>query len=520
MILDTLYSPNTTILSFLIIYPSAIAILYTYVSYGMMRVSGMIVSFIPLVWSLWLYAIYDSAGDTVQCLNYVPLMHLSFGIDAVGLALVMLTSLIFPICVMLMRTIAGMITMLLLEYVILASILSFDLLLFYIAFEASLILLYLLIARPEKLTGKQYTKHTAGDYSTMDAAYKIVLYTMAGSLLFLPVIFILYSNYGSTNLFVLTCGGNPKLSTESQMLLGWGLFAVFAVKMPLIPVHIWLPEAHVAAPTGGSVLLAGVLLKLGGLGFIRYMIPIFPVFVVKVFPIIAAVCLISFLYSTLTTLRQIDLKKIVAYSSIAHMSLVTLAIFSLSEHSIAASTYMMVAHGLVSPGLFLLVGFLYERCHTKFLPYLTGLGSHMPLYATIFFILTLANLSFPLSPNFIAEVLCLVSVFAVHSLYTYVFCICQVLGAIYGFWTYNRVTHGYLSYAHMPRTTLHWHVPTGDVEKGDHVLPLHLAGFKMYVRTPRKLQSQPTTIDLSRREFAMLLPILIGVIWLGVKPMA
>ena len=447
----------------------------------MMRVSSLIVSFIPLLWSLWLFIIYDSAGNTVQCLNYVPLVHLSFGIDAVGLALVMLTSFIFPICVILMRTLAGILTMLVLEYVILASIMSFDLLLFYITFEASLILLYLLIARPEKLTGLQYTKHSAGDYSTMDAAYKIVLYTMAGSLLFLPVIFILYGNYGSTNLFVLTCGDNPMLSADRQILLGWGLFAVFAVKMPLIPVHLWLPEAHVAAPTAGSVLLAGVLLKLGGLGIIRYLIPIFPVFVVKVFPIIAVTCLISFLFSTLTTLRQIDLKKIVAYSSIAHMSLVTLAIFSLSEHSISSSTFMMVAHGLVSPGLFLLVGFLYERSHTKFLPYLTGLGSHMPIYATLFFVLTLANLSFPLFPNFIAEVLCLISVFAVHSLYSYVFCISQVLGAIYGFWTFNRVVHGYNS------GTFHMNT---------------------------------SVVDLSRRELAILLPVLIGVFWLGIKPMA
>nr|YP_009123592.1 NADH dehydrogenase subunit 4 [Dunaliella viridis]AJN90453.1 NADH dehydrogenase subunit 4 [Dunaliella viridis] len=481
MLLDLLFGTDTTILAFLIVFPSAIALLYSITNYGMMRVASIIVSFIPLLWSIWLLTIYDSAGNTVQCLNYVPLIHLSFGIDAVGLSLVILTSFIFPICVILMRTLAGIVTMLLLEYVILASILSYDLFLFYITFEASLILLYLLIARPEKLTGIQYAKQTAGDYTTMDAAYKIVLYTMAGSLLFLPVIFLLYSSFGSTNLFVLTCGDNPMLSVDRQMLLGWGLLAVFAVKMPLIPVHLWLPEAHVAAPTAGSVLLAGVLLKLGGLGIIRYLIPIFPVFVVKVFPILAVTCLISFLYSTLTTLRQVDLKKIVAYSSIAHMSLVTLAIFSLSEHSITSSTYMMVAHGLVSPGLFLLVGYLYERSHTKFLPYLTGLGSHMPVYATLFFILTLANLSFPLFPNFIAEVLCLISVFAVHSLYSYVFCISQVLGAIYGFWTFNRVIHGYNSGTFNVRTS---------------------------------------TVDLSRREVAIILPLLIGIFWLGIKPMA
>ena len=144
-------------------------------------------------------------------------------------------------------------------------------------------------------------------------------------------------------------------------------------------------------------------------------------------------CLCSFLFSTLSTIRQVDLKKIVAYSSIAHMSLVTLTIFSMSEYSTYAATFMMVAHGLVSPALFLLVGILYERTHTKFLLYFTGIGNHMPLFSVFFFLFTCANLSFPLSPNFIAEVLCLVSLFAVHELYAFVFCVAQVLGAVYAF---------------------------------------------------------------------------------------
>jgi len=144
-------------------------------------------------------------------------------------------------------------------------------------------------------------------------------------------------------------------------------------------------------------------------------------------------CLCSFLFSTLTTIRQVDLKKIVAYSSIAHMSLVTLSIFSMSEFSTYASTFMMIAHGLVSPGLFLLVGILYERTHTKFLLYFSGIGNHMPLFTIFFFLFTCANLSFPLSPNFIAEVLCLVSLFAVHELYAFIFCVAQVLGAVYAF---------------------------------------------------------------------------------------
>jgi proton-translocating NADH-quinone oxidoreductase chain M len=340
-------------------------------------------------------------------------------------------------------------------------------------FEASLVLWFLLIARDDS-------------YEKIKAAYLLVIYTVVGSLPFLLSIFILYSSCGSTNLFTLTVSN---LSSDVQFIVGFGLLLVFAVKIPLVPLSVWLPEAHVAAPTAGSVLLAGVLLKLGGLGIIRFLIPIFPAFVVKVFPLIALLCFVSFLYSTLSTIRQVDLKKIVAYSSIAHMALVTLTIFSMSEYSVASSTFMMIAHGLVSPGLFLLVGFLYERSHTKFLPYFSGLGSHMPIYATLFLILTLANLSFPLFPNFIAEVLCLLSLFAVHSLYAYIFCISQVLGAVYGFWAYNRVMSGYIS-------------------------------STFYNQGNLSALRQRNVVDLSRRELSFIAPIIIGVFWLGLKPMA
>ena len=452
----------------MLLFGLALFILLAVKNYYLFRPLSLIVSFIPLIWSLWLYVLYDGSGNTFQCLTYVPYLHLSFGIDAVGLPLVMLSAGLFPICIQLMRTRRGILVFLLLEYLVLATLLVLDTLGFYILFESSLILFFLVICRDS-------------DYSYINAAYRLVLFTVAGSLPYLLGVFLLYNMYGSTNLLTLINSSNPLLNSDQQLLIGSLFFFMFAIKIPLVPLHMWLPEAHVAAPTAGSVVLAGITIKLGGLGFIRYIIPIFPVFVVKVFPLIAVTCLISFLFSTLTTLRQIDLKKIVAYSSIAHMSLVTLAIFSLSEHSISSSTFMMVAHGLVSPGLFLLVGFLYERSHTKFLPYLTGLGSHMPIYATLLFVLTLANLSFPLFPNFIAEVLCLISVFAVHSLYSYVFCISQVLGAIYGFWTFNRVVHGYNS------STFNIHA---------------------------------SVVDLSRREFAILLPVLIGVFWLGIKPMA
>jgi proton-translocating NADH-quinone oxidoreductase chain M len=418
------------------------------------RTWSFIATILPLWAVTWMWWNFDASGHGLQMLVILGRSHLAFGIDGVALSLMLLTTVLFPICMMLLRTVAGFMTFILLEVLVLSALCVLDLLGFYILFEASLILLFLLIGR--------------APYGSLEAAYKIVLYTMAGSLVLLPTLFMIYSECGTTNVLYMTCASNH------QTVLGWGLLAVLAVKIPLMPVHLWLPEAHVAAPTAGSVLLAGVLLKLGGIGFLRFMLPVVPEFCVSVFPLVCTLCLVSFLFSTLSTLRQIDLKKIVAYSSIAHMSIVTLAIFSQSEFSAYSSSFMMIAHGLVSPALFLIVGILYDRAHTKFILYFSGLGASMPIGSTLFFLFTLGNLAFPLFPNFIAEMLCLVSIFAVHELLAYVFCVCQVLGAAYGFWAFNRVVHG------MPRG--------------------------------------PS--DVTRTEFHTVLPLLIGVVWLGIKPMA
>jgi proton-translocating NADH-quinone oxidoreductase chain M len=382
----------------------------------LIRGGSMVLTLLPMVYTSLLWWHFDASGHGLQMVVVLGRSHLCFGQDAVSLSLCVLTTALFPVCVMLMRTVAGWLTFVLLEILVLGALSVLDLLGFYVLFEATLILLFLLIGR--------------SPLGSMEAAYKIVLYTMAGSLLLLPVLLMLYSQYGSTNLLAaLNCSHRVPIGIATQMVLGWGMLAVFAVKIPLMPVHLWLPEAHVAAPTAGSVLLAGVLLKLGGLGFLRFMLPALPAFTVSVMPLVGCLCLVSFLFSTLSTLRQVDLKKIVAYSSIAHMSLVTLAIFSMSEFSASGATLMMVAHGLVSPALFLLVGLLYDRAHTKLLLYLSGLGSHMPVFSVFLLVFTLANLSFPLFPNFVAELLCLVSLFAVHELLAYVYCVCQVLSA-------------------------------------------------------------------------------------------
>lgn len=497
-----LFEPNNTVVSLLVVLivltllafliPNGITNKESYKEY-LMNEQGyysitksycLFVTMVPLIWSLYLWLTFDAVGHSLQMVVTLERFHISFGIDSVSLSLTVLTTALFPICIMLMRTFKGYITFLLLEIVIYGALNVLDLLGFYILFEASLILLFLLIGRTP--------------YGNIEAAYKIVLYTMAGSLIMLPIIFVLYALGGSTSLIYLLCNfGSPSegdwlLLPKRQMVLGWGLFLVFAVKIPLMPVHLWLPEAHVAAPTAGSVLLAGVLLKLGGIGFIRFMIPILPTFTASIFPLVCCMCLASFLFSTLSTIRQIDLKKIVAYSSIGHMAMITLTIFTMSEYSAYNATFMMVAHGLVSPCLFLLVGLLYDRFHTKFVLYFTGLGAHMPLFSILFFMCTLANLSFPLFPNFIAEFLCLTNIFSIHSLYAYVFCICQVLGTVASFWAFNRIIHG---------------------------MPFALSkGFK--VTKDGIIVNNQYTAPLSRLEYVMVMTLMIGIVWLGVKPMA
>ena len=461
-----------SLLTMLALFSASIVILslIPYHSIALIRLWSLFSSFIPVFYSILLWQSFDASGHGLQLLTYLPQLHLCFGVDAVGLSLIVLTACIFPICIMLLRTASGLITFLVLELLILGALMVLDLLGFYILFEATLLLLFLIIARYP--------------YGNLKAAYFIVVYTAACSLVMLPVLFTFYSVTGSTNLLTLITYSSKPLSllesgqgNQLEFILGWGLLLVFGVMIPLMPVHLWLPEAHVAAPTAGSVLLAGVLLKLGGLGFIRFLIPICPTFSVYVFPLIATLCIISFLFASLSTIKQVDLKKIVAYSSIAHMSLVTLAIFSQSEYSATASTFMMVAHGLVSPALFFLVGALYERSHTKFVLYFKGLGVTMPVFSVMFFLFTLANLSFPLFPNFIAEVLCLGSLLAVHESMAYVFCANQVLSAAYGFFAMVRIVTG---------------------------VPIKLGN---------------THLDLSRMEFSILVPLLIGVLWLGLKPM-
>ncbi|XP_044335964.1 NADH-ubiquinone oxidoreductase chain 4-like [Triticum aestivum] len=273
------------------------------------------------------------------------------------------------------------------------------------------------------------------------AAYQFFLYTLLGSVFMLLAILLILLQTGTTDLQILL---TTEFSERRQILLWIAFFASFAVKVPMVPVHIWLPEAHVEAPTAGSVILAGILLKLGTYGFLRFSIPMFPEATLCFTPFIYTLSAIAIIYTSLTTLRQIDLKKIIAYSSVAHMNLVTIGMFSPNIQGIGGSILLMLSHGLVSSALFLCVGVLYDRHKTRLVRYYGGLVSTMPNFSTIFFFFTLANMSLPDTSSFIGEFLILVGAFQRNSLVATLAALGMILGVAYSLWLYNRVVSGNL----------------------------------------------------------------------------
>ena len=356
-----------------------------------------------------------------------------FMADGISLIFVGLSTLLIPVCIL---TSWKSIKYLQREFLICLFSVSFllmgvftvmDLLGFYILFEATLIPMFLIIG----IWGPRKER--------VKAAYYFIFYTLVGSLLMLVDIFKIYSLLGVTNYLTLITIDIPG---NTQMWLFLGFFFSLATKIPMYPFHLWLPQAHAEAPISGSILLAGVLLKLGGYGFIRFSYPIFPIASDFFSPIIITLSIISIVMGALTTLRQTDLKRLIAYSSISHMGLVTLAIFSHTLEGLVAALTMMVAHGLVSSGLFIVSSILYTRFYTRTIKYFRGLSITMPVLSTITFILMLGNISFPTTLNFIAEFLSLVT--AINYSYTtgMFVSIGIFLGTVYSLYIYNRMYFG------------------------------------------------------------------------------
>ena len=369
---------------------------------------------------------YD-LGSTLFNLSY------SFGIDGISIFFFFLSNLLIFSCILFIWNENNYknyaLTLLIIELFLLIIFSVLDLFIFYIFFEAILIPMYLMIG----FWGSRERK--------IRASYLFFFYTLGGSIMMLIGILYIYSIVGTLNLeYLLTWN----FSQTEQLFLWAAFFLSFASKIPMFPFHIWLPEAHVEAPTVGSVLLAGILLKLGVYGFLRFSLTLFPDASFFFSPLVYLLSLIGILYASMTAIRQTDLKRIIAYSSIAHMNLVTLGIFSFNVLGIEGAIIQSISHGFVSGGMFLLVGILYDRYHSRFLYYYGGLVHMMPIYAIFFLIFTMANIALPGTSSFVGEFLLLTSIYKTNV----ITCVISALGVVlcggYSLWLYNRVIFGNL----------------------------------------------------------------------------
>ena len=357
-------------------------------------------------------------------------------VDGISLFFITLSILLIPICIMMSWFAIDnlkkefLISLFVILLLLIGVFSIMDIIGFYILFEAILIPMFLIIG----IWGSREEK--------VKAAFYFFFYTLIGSLLMLLCIFKIYTITGTTNYLNLI---TIELPSNIQFWMFLGFFASLSVKIPMIPVHIWLPQAHVEAPVAGSVLLAGILLKLGGYGFIRFGFPLFPIASEHFSPFIILLSLIAIVYASFTTCRQTDIKRLIAYSSVSHMGLVTLAIFCHSKEGIIASIIMMIAHGLVSSGLFMSSAVLYVRHHSRAIRYFRGLVITMPIFSIITLTLILANIGFPLTLNFIAEFLSILTAFNYSKVVGILTCLGALMSTVYALYFFNRIYFGSLS---------------------------------------------------------------------------
>jgi NADH-quinone oxidoreductase subunit M len=388
------------------------------------------------------------------------------GVDGISMPFVLLTTLLMPISIAAAWTIENrvkecMIAFLVLEMLMIGVFVALDLILFYVFFEGSLIPMFLIIG-------------IWGHKNRVYAAFKFFLYTFTGSVLMLLAIMAMYWTAGTTDITVLL---KTAFAPRMQTWLWLGFFASFAVKLPMWPVHTWLPDAHVEAPTAGSVILAAILLKMGGYGFIRFSLPMFPDASVYFTPLVYALSVIAIIYTSLVALAQENMKKLVAYSSVAHMGFVTMGIFAANTQGVQGAVYQMISHGLVSGALFLCVGVVYDRTHSLEIADYGGLVQRMPLYALAFMLFTLANVGLPGTTGFIGEFLTLIGTFQANNLVAFYASFGLILSAAYALYLYRRIVFGVIEKANLM-----------------------------------------TIIDLVPREIAMLLPLGLLVLYYGVHP--
>ncbi|MBA5776508.1 NADH-quinone oxidoreductase subunit M [Stappia sp. F7233] len=356
------------------------------------------------------------------------------GVDGISMLFVILTTFLMPFCILASwvsierRVKEYMIAFLVLETLMIGVFCALDLVVFYVFFEAGLIPMFLIIG-------------IWGGKRRVYASYKFFLYTLLGSVLMLIAIMAMYWDAGTTDIPTLMAHSFP---ASMQTWLWLAFFASFAVKMPMWPVHTWLPDAHVEAPTAGSVILAAILLKMGGYGFLRFSLPMFPVASDLFAPFVFTLSVVAIVYTSLVALAQEDIKKLIAYSSVAHMGYVTMGIFTMTEQGIQGGLFQMLSHGIVSGALFLCVGVIYDRMHTREIAAYSGLVNRMPFYAVAFLIFTLANVGLPGTSGFVGEFLTLLGAFEVNTWVALIATTGVILSAAYALYLYKRVIFGTL----------------------------------------------------------------------------
>lgn len=430
ILLCTLLSPLIGIITLLII-PSWNRLL--------LKQTALIFSSISFLLSMCLWLNFNKSIGHFQYVNNISwskYLNLSFsiGIDGISIFFLILTTLLIPLCLLVSWWIDSnvkeyFIAWLILEFFLLGVFSILDLLVFYILFESVLVPMYVIVG----LWGSRERK--------IRAAYFLFLYTLLGSVLMLIGILYIYYQTGTTDYETLmTVAFTPK----EEKLLWLAFFASFATKVPMVPVHIWLPEAHVEAPTAGSVILAGVLLKLGTYGLIRFSFVLFPTACFYFTPLVYSISAVGLIYTSLTAIRQTDFKRILAYTSVAHMNLVIIGMFSFTIIGIEGAILQSLSHGFVASALFVIVGVVYDRHHTRTVKYYGGLTHMMPIYITIFLFFTMANIGLPGTGSFVGEFLILTGSYISNTIVTFLGATGMVLGGCYALWLFNRIAYGNL----------------------------------------------------------------------------
>ncbi|MBO6559088.1 MAG: NADH-quinone oxidoreductase subunit M [Nisaea sp.] len=429
-------------------------------------------SLITFVISLLIWAGFDPTTADFQFVekrDWLPDWGIGYhmGVDGISMWFVLLSTLLTPICILASweavqkRVKEYMIAFLVLETLMVGMFCALDILVFYIFFEGVLIPMFLIIG-------------VWGGARRVYAAFKFFLYTLLGSVLMLIAILAMYLQAGTTDIPSLMQAGFP---AELQTWLWLAFFASFAVKVPMWPVHTWLPDAHVEAPTAGSVILAGVLLKMGGYGFLRFSIPMFPEATEFFTPLVYALSIVAVIYTSLVALVQEDMKKLIAYSSIAHMGFVTIGMFTMTTQGVEGSIFQMLSHGIVSGALFLCVGVVYDRMHTREIAAYGGLVERMPRYALVFMIFTMGSVGLPATSGFVGEFLILMGAFEKSTWLAALAATGLILGAAYMLYLYRRIIFGTLD-----------------------------------------KEALKKMLDLSPREIAVFAPLIILVFWMGIYP--